>query len=82
MQFKVKKSTRMEKIFEAYAGEKLVDGWQGGQLMLSVGRKGISAGSLRFLLDGQRIKADDTPKMLELEEGDQIDVVLDQVGGI
>lgn len=56
LQFKVKKSTRMEKIFEAYAG-----------------RKGISSASLRFSLDGEKINPDATPKMLELEDNDQID---------
>jgi small ubiquitin-related modifier len=44
-------------------------------------RKGISATSLRFTMDGDRIDAHDTPKMLELEENDQIDVMLETVGG-
>lgn len=44
-------------------------------------RKGMQVSSLRFLLDGDRIKEDQTPKMLEMEDQDQIDCVLDQVGG-
>ena len=44
-------------------------------------RKGVQTMALRFALDGDRIKPDDTPKMLELEENDQIDVMLEQVGG-
>jgi len=44
-------------------------------------RKGMQVSSLRFLLDGDRIKDDQTPKMLEMEDQDQIDCVLDQVGG-
>lgn len=44
-------------------------------------RKGVQPNSLRFLLDGERINADDTPKMLELEDQDQIDCVLEQSGG-
>ena len=44
-------------------------------------RKGIAPNSLRFMLDGQRVEGDNTPKMLELEDNDQIDVVLEQVGG-
>lgn len=64
MSFKVKKSTKLEKIFDAYAG-----------------RKGISAASLKFMLDGERLKGDQTPKMLELEDNDQIDAVLEQTGG-
>ena len=62
--FKIKKSTKMSKVFTAYAQ-----------------RKGVDQGSLRFLLDGERISETDTPKMLELEDEDQIDCVLAQVGG-
>ena len=35
--------------------------------------------SLRFMLDGERIKEDSTPKMLELDDNDQIDCLLAQV---
>ena len=45
-------------------------------------RKGISKQSLRFTMDGDRINDEDTPKMLELEENDQIDVMLETVGGL
>lgn len=62
--FKIKKSTKMSKVFNAYAQ-----------------RKGVEASSLRFLLDGERISGDESPKMLELEDEDQIDCVLAQVGG-
>ncbi len=44
-------------------------------------RKGVNAGALRFTMDGQRIDKEDTPKMLELENDDQIDVMLEAVGG-
>lgn len=64
MFFKVKKSTKMSKIFEAYAS-----------------RIGVATNNLRFLLDGKKIEANSTPKMEEMEENDQIDVVLEQVGG-
>lgn len=64
MMFKVKKATKMSKIFEAYAS-----------------RRGISAASLRFMLDGERIQEEHTPKMLELEDNDQIDVMLQTLGG-
>ena len=42
-------------------------------------RKGIQASSLRFLLDGEKIGAEQTPKMLELDDQDQIDCMLEQV---
>jgi small ubiquitin-related modifier len=35
-------------------------------------RKGIAATSLRFMLDGTRVEGTQTPKMLELEENDQV----------
>jgi small ubiquitin-related modifier len=44
-------------------------------------RKGVQAASLRFLLDGERILDDQTPKMLELDDQDQIDCMLEQTGG-
>jgi small ubiquitin-related modifier len=38
--------------------------------------------SLRFLYDGHRITENQTPKELEMEEDDVIDVVLEQIGGL
>ncbi|KAL7534624.1 hypothetical protein ACHAXR_007870 [Thalassiosira sp. AJA248-18] len=63
--FKIKKSTKMSKVFDTYAQ-----------------RKGVQASSLRFLLDGDRIQPDSTPKQLELDDQDQIDCMLEQSGGI
>ena len=63
--FKIKKTTKMTKVFSAYAQ-----------------RKGVESNSLRFLLDGERIADDQTPKTLELEDQDQIDCVLEQLGGL
>jgi small ubiquitin-related modifier len=44
-------------------------------------RKGVQISSLRFLLDGEIVDNDTTPKMLELEDQDQIDCMLAQTGG-
>ncbi|KAJ1655075.1 SUMO protein smt3 [Coemansia sp. RSA 2681] len=44
-------------------------------------RTGQTMGSVRFLVDGQRISPDDTPQGLGLEEGDAIDAMTEQVGG-
>lgn len=44
-------------------------------------KKGVQPNAVRFLLDGERIENDSTPKMLELEDQDQIDCVLEQTGG-
>lgn len=62
--FKIKKGTKMSKVFSAFAK-----------------RKGVQASSLRFLMDGDRVKEDDTPLSLELEDQDMLDCVLEQVGG-
>jgi hypothetical protein len=45
-------------------------------------RKGVSLETLRFTCDGQRVNLEDTPKMLEMDDGDQIDVLLQQLGGV
>jgi hypothetical protein len=63
--FKIKRSTKMSKIFTAYAN-----------------RKNLPLDSLRFHCDGVRIKPDQTPKMLEMEDHDQIDAYLAQTGGM
>ena len=38
--------------------------------------------SLRFLFDGRRINDDETPKALEMEQDDVIEVYQEQTGGI
>eukprot|EP00752_Nemacystus_decipiens_P004028 g3689.t1 len=44
-------------------------------------RTGVQLAALRFLLVGHVVEDDDTPVSLELENGDQIDVMLQQQGG-
>ena len=39
------------------------------------------ANSCRFIFDGERIKESDTPETLEMENGDEIDVMVEQTGG-
>ena len=43
-------------------------------------RKGVEAKSLAFLLDGEKIRPDDTCATLQLEDGDRVDVSLEQHG--
>lgn len=62
--FKIKKSTKMQKVFETYAS-----------------RKGLDPRTIRFMVDGDRIQPHETPKMLEMEDQDQIDCRLEQSGG-
>ena len=58
--YKVKTTTKLQRLFDAYAL-----------------RKGIDVGSLRFLLDGERLRGDQTPADVDMEDGDQIDVFED-----
>mmetsp|Transcript_11487 Transcript_11487/g.11504 ORF Transcript_11487/g.11504 Transcript_11487/m.11504 type:complete len:102 (+) Transcript_11487:102-407(+) len=44
-------------------------------------KKGVVLGNLRFTFDGKRLTGDHTPKMLEMEDGDQIDSFIEQQGG-
>jgi len=62
--FKVKKTTKLEKVFTAYSS-----------------RKGVAANSLRFLFDGQRVQPNQTPAELDMDDGDQLDCMLEQQGG-
>ena len=43
--------------------------------------QGVSMTSLRFLFDGRRINDTDTPKTLEMEDDDAIEVYQEQAGG-
>merc|ERR1711863_143348 len=44
-------------------------------------RVGVLVTSLRFLFDGRRINDDETPKALEMEQDDVIEVYQEQTGG-
>lgn len=44
-------------------------------------RIGVPVTSLRFLFDGKRINDSDTPKQLDMEEDDTIEVYQEQQGG-
>ena len=44
-------------------------------------RQGLSQNQCRFIFDGERLKDDDTPDKLEMENGDEIDVMVEQTGG-
>jgi hypothetical protein len=43
--------------------------------------KGVALGSVRFIFDGRRLHDDDTPAKVDIEDGDAIDVAMEQVGG-
>ncbi|KAH8069935.1 hypothetical protein JL721_5472 [Aureococcus anophagefferens] len=54
--FKMKPTTQLVKVFNAYAQ-----------------RKGINVTSLHFFFDGMRVRNDQTPQDIDLEDGDHID---------
>lgn len=41
----------------------------------------LAANNVRFLFDGERLHETQTPKSLSMETGDEIDVLVEQVGG-
>jgi len=43
-------------------------------------RQGSDKAALRFLVDGERVQGDATPRSLQLTDGDQVDVLLEQCG--
>lgn len=45
-------------------------------------RKGIAVKSVRFFLDGQRVDEGQTPAEVGIEEGEQLDAMLEQTGGL
>lgn len=42
---------------------------------------GVETGQVRFLFDGERIEASQTPESLDLEDEDTIDAMVQQLGG-
>lgn len=76
MQIRVKDQTGEEVFF------KVKPHTQMGKIFDSYAkRKGVETRVLRFMLDGKRIQAHETPDELELEDLDQIDCLLEQIGG-
>jgi small ubiquitin-related modifier len=45
-------------------------------------KKAITAASIKFLFDGNRIQADETPSQLDMADGDIVDALVEQVGGM
>eukprot|EP00850_Spirogloea_muscicola_P002447 SM000009S23576 [mRNA] locus=s9:879884:880692:+ [translate_table: standard] len=44
-------------------------------------RQSVAMDSIAFLFDGRRLRAEQTPSELEMEDGDEIDAMLHQTGG-
>ncbi|GMN53783.1 hypothetical protein TIFTF001_022918 [Ficus carica] len=44
-------------------------------------RQSVEFNSIAFLFDGRRLRAEQTPEELEMEDGDEIDAMLHQTGG-
>lgn len=64
--FKLKRTTTLKKLMDAYAQQ-----------------HGKTPDALRFFTsDGTRVQADHTPDFLDLEDGDLLDVHIQQLGGV
>jgi Cu/Ag efflux protein CusF len=44
-------------------------------------QRGYSLNLIRFMYNGRRLQGNVTPKMLEMEDGDEVDATVEQVGG-
>ncbi|XP_042519290.1 small ubiquitin-related modifier 1-like [Macadamia integrifolia] len=44
-------------------------------------RQSVEINSIAFLFDGRRLRGEQTPDELEMEDGDEIDAMLHQTGG-
>jgi len=44
-------------------------------------RQGKMPNQVRFLFDGARVQADDTPEKLDMQDGDTLEVHQEQIGG-
>ncbi|XP_042489919.1 small ubiquitin-related modifier 1-like [Macadamia integrifolia] len=44
-------------------------------------RQSVDQNSIAFLFDGRRLRGEQTPDELEMEDGDEIDAMLHQTGG-
>ncbi|CAN1339960.1 Small ubiquitin-related modifier 2 [Linum perenne] len=54
---------------------------QGAHINLKVKGQSVDLNSIAFLFDGRRLRAEQTPDELEMEDGDEIDAMLHQTGG-
>ncbi|KAJ9523043.1 hypothetical protein QJQ45_023861 [Haematococcus lacustris] len=85
--FKIKTHTKFEKVFNAYCDKKgqdpravkCVTETQGADNAMHT-TFSITT-SLMFLFDGQRVEPSSTPATHEMEDGDIIDCMIEQIGG-
>lgn len=76
LEVKVVDANQQEVIFKIKTRTKF-----GKVFELYCARQEIDRRAVRFLLDGHRIQENDTPESLEMENGDMIQCVLEQLGG-
>ncbi|KAL1562972.1 Small ubiquitin-related modifier 2 [Salvia divinorum] len=63
--FRIKRSTQLKKLMNAYCD-----------------RQSVDYNSIAFLFDGRRLRPEQTPDALEMEDGDEVDAMLHQTGGV
>lgn len=74
--FSLKNSHGQEKFFKMHTDNELFKVFERYSSDL-----GVDASSLRFLFDGERLDGNQTPKGIEMEQNDCIDVFEMQTGG-
>ena len=79
--FRVKQTTQMGKLKKSYSERVGVPVTSLRYLQESVKCDVINLFLFRFLFDGRRINDDETPKALEMEQDDVIEVYQEQTGG-
>ncbi|KAL2737789.1 small ubiquitin-related modifier-like [Vespula squamosa] len=80
--FRVKMTTQMGKLKKSYSDRVEIFQIYSSVYFGIVKKKGVPMTSLRFLFDGKRINDDETPKQLEMENDDVIEVYQEQTGGL
>ncbi|CAN1790457.1 Small ubiquitin-related modifier 1 [Linum perenne] len=74
-----KRETKMSGVTNQEEEKKPAD--QGAHINLKVKGQSVDLNSIAFLFDGRRLRAEQTPDELEMEDGDEIDAMLHQTGG-
>ncbi|CAH7683256.1 ubiquitin-related domain-containing protein [Phakopsora pachyrhizi] len=72
--FKIKTIAKLGKLMDAYAK-------RSGQIKKKKKKKKKKKNSIRFMFDGVKVKPEDTPIELDMNNNDKIEVMIEQVGG-
>ena len=80
MHFRIKKTGSMKKVV-FFVSLFFISNRNSQLMMVWCTRVSADPRSVRFLFDGHTLDPEGTPESLEMEDNDEIDVMLSQVGG-